>query len=45
MAVPFLKVVNDTAVAAEHGGGGVCCLETWHLDIEEFLKLREKHGE
>ncbi|MHB9018223.1 MAG: ribonucleotide reductase N-terminal alpha domain-containing protein, partial [Burkholderiales bacterium] len=42
--VPFLKVVNDTAVAVNQGGkrkGAVCAyLESWHLDIEEFLKLR-----
>ena len=41
--VPFLKVVNDTAVAVNQGGkrkGAVCAyLETWHLDIEEFLEL------
>ncbi len=45
--VPFLKVVNDTAVAVNQGGkrkGAVCCyLESWHLDIEEFLELRKKH--
>jgi len=43
--VPFLKVVNDTAVAVNQGGkrkGAVCSyLETWHLDIEEFLELRK----
>ncbi|MEG1454596.1 MAG: ATP cone domain-containing protein, partial [Comamonas sp.] len=43
--VPFLKVVNDTAVAVNQGGkrkGAVCTyLETWHLDIEEFLELRK----
>src|SRR5574343_298160 len=43
--VPFLKVVNDTAVAVNQGGkrkGAVCAyLETWHLDIEEFLDLRK----
>jgi len=42
--VPFLKVVNDTAVAVNQGGkrkGAVCAyLETWHLDIEEFIELR-----
>ena len=42
--VPFLKVVNDTAVAVNQGGkrkGAVCAyLETWHLDIEEFVELR-----
>ena len=44
--VPFLKVVNDTAVAVNQGGkhkGAVCgYLETWHLDIEEFLELRKQ---
>ena len=43
--VPFLKVVNDTAVAVNQGGkrkGAVCSyLETWHLDIEEFVELRK----
>jgi len=47
--VPFLKVVNDTAVAVNHGGkrkGAVCTyLETWHLDIEEFLELRKNTGD
>ena len=47
--VPFLKVVNDTAVAVNQGGkrkGAVCCyLETWHLDIEEFLELRKNTGD
>ncbi len=48
-AVPFLKVVNDTAVAVNQGGkrkGAVCAyLETWHLDIEEFLELRKNTGD
>jgi len=47
--VPFLKVVNDTAVAVNQGGkrkGAVCTyLETWHLDIEEFLDLRKNTGD
>ncbi|TNF63158.1 MAG: ribonucleoside-diphosphate reductase subunit alpha [Burkholderiales bacterium] len=47
--VPFLKVVNDTAVAVNQGGkrkGAVCTyLETWHLDIEEFLELRKNTGD
>lgn len=47
--VPFLKVVNDTAVAVNQGGkrkGAVCAyLETWHLDIEEFLDLRKNTGD
>ena len=47
--IPFLKVVNDTAVAVNQGGkrkGAVCSyLETWHLDIEEFLDLRKNTGD
>jgi len=47
--VPFLKVVNDTAVAVNQGGkrkGAVCAyLETWHMDIEEFLDLRKNTGD
>ena len=47
--IPFLKVVNDTAVAVNQGGkrkGAVCAfLETWHLDIEDFLDLRENTGD
>ena len=47
--VPFLKVVNDTAVAVNQGGkrkGAVCTyLEIWHLDIEEFLELRKNTGD
>ncbi len=47
--IPFLKVVNDTAVAVNQGGkrkGAVCAyLETWHLDIEEFLNLRKNTGD
>ncbi|MBB5019847.1 ribonucleoside-diphosphate reductase alpha chain [Chitinivorax tropicus] len=47
--VPFLKVVNDTAVAVNQGGkrkGAVCAyLETWHADVEEFLELRKNTGD
>ncbi|MDE2353916.1 MAG: ribonucleoside-diphosphate reductase subunit alpha, partial [Betaproteobacteria bacterium] len=47
--IPFLKVVNDTALAVNQGGkrkGAVCAyLETWHLDIEEFLELRKNTGD
>jgi ribonucleoside-diphosphate reductase alpha chain len=46
---PFLKVVNDTAVAVNQGGkrkGAVCAyLETWHADVEEFLELRKNTGD
>lgn len=47
--VPFLKVANDTAVAVNQGGkrkGALCSyLETWHMDIEEFLELRKNTGD
>ncbi len=47
--IPFLKVVNDSAVAVNQGGkrkGAVCAyLETWHLDVEEFLELRKNTGD
>ena len=47
--VPFLKVVNDTAVAVNQGGkrkGAVCAyLESWHMDVEEFLDLRKNTGD
>ncbi len=47
--VPFLKVANDTAIAVNQGGkrkGAVCAyLETWHIDVEEFLDLRKNTGD
>lgn len=47
--IPFLKIVNDTAVAVNQGGkrkGAACSyLETWHLDIEDFLELRKNTGD
>ena len=47
--VPFLKVANDTAVAVNQGGkrkGAVCAyIETWHIDIEEFIELRKNTGD
>ena len=47
--VPFLKVANDTAVAVNQGGkrkGAVCSyLETWHIDVEEYLELRKNTGD
>ena len=47
--IPFLKVANDTAVAVNQGGrrkGAMCAyLETWHMDIEEFLELRKNTGD
>ncbi len=47
--IPFLKIVNDTAVAVNQGGkrqGAACSyLETWHLDVEDFLELRKNTGD
>ncbi|TQV88182.1 ribonucleoside-diphosphate reductase subunit alpha [Aliikangiella coralliicola] len=47
--VPFLKVANDTAVAVNQGGkrkGAVCAyLESWHIDVEDFLDLRKNTGD
>ncbi|MDM8559687.1 ribonucleoside-diphosphate reductase subunit alpha [Candidatus Parabeggiatoa sp. HSG14] len=47
--VPFLKVANDTLVAVNQGGrrrgSGCAYLETWHIDIEEFLELRKNTGD
>lgn len=47
--IPFIKVANDTAVAVNQGGkrkGALCCyLETWHLDIEDFIELRKNTGD
>ncbi len=48
-SIPFMKIANDTALAVNQGGkrkGAVCAyLETWHLDIEEFLELRKNTGD
>jgi len=47
--VPFLKIASDTAVAVNQGGkrkGAACAyLETWHVDVEEFLDLRKNTGD
>ncbi|MCK5719253.1 MAG: ribonucleoside-diphosphate reductase subunit alpha [Thiomargarita sp.] len=47
--VPFLKVANDTLVACNQGGrrrgSGCAYLETWHIDINEFLELRKNTGD
>lgn len=47
--VPFLNVANASAVAVNQGGkrkgAVVAYLETWHLDIEEFLELRKNTGD
>lgn len=47
--VPFLKIANDTTVAINRSGrrrGATCAyLETWHLDIEDFIELRRNTGD
>ncbi|GAA1210327.1 ribonucleoside-diphosphate reductase subunit alpha [Prauserella alba] len=47
--IPFLKIAGDTAVAVNQGGkrkGAACAyLETWHIDIDEFLELRKNTGD
>ncbi len=47
--IPFLKIANDTTVAINRSGkrrGATCAyLETWHLDIEDFLDLRRNTGD
>lgn len=47
--MPFLKVANDTLVAVNQGGkrkgAGCAYLETWHLDIEEFVEARKNTGD
>ncbi|MFP4534433.1 MAG: ribonucleoside-diphosphate reductase subunit alpha [Spirochaetaceae bacterium] len=47
--IPFLKIANDTTVAINRSGkrrGATCAyLESWHLDIEEFLDLRRNTGD
>lgn len=47
--IPFLKIANDGAVAVNQGGkrkGAICAyLETWHIDVEEFLDLRKNTGD
>jgi ribonucleoside-diphosphate reductase alpha chain len=47
--IPFLKVANDTTAAINRSGkrrgAAVVYLETWHLDIEDFLELRKNTGD
>lgn len=47
--IPFLKIHNDQLVAVNQGGkrrgSGCAYLETWHIDIEEFLELRKETGD
>ncbi|MFG2788533.1 ribonucleoside-diphosphate reductase subunit alpha [Streptomyces sp. NPDC048419] len=47
--VPFLKTLDASVAAVNQGGrrkgAAAVYLETWHLDIEEFLELRDNTGE
>ncbi|MDY6992265.1 MAG: ribonucleoside-diphosphate reductase subunit alpha [Pseudomonadota bacterium] len=47
--IPFLKVANDTLISVNQGGkrrgSGCAYLESWHIDIEEFLELRKNTGD
>lgn len=47
--IPFMKVSNDVTVAINRSGrrrGAVCAyLETWHIDVEDFLDLRKNTGD
>lgn len=47
--IPFLKIANDVTVAINRSGkrrgATACYLETWHLDIEDFLDLRKNTGD
>ena len=47
--VPFLKIANDVNIAINRSGkrrgAGCVYLETWHLDIEDFLELRKNTGD
>lgn len=47
--IPFLKITNDIAVAVDQLGtrkGAIATyIETWHMDIGDFLDLRKNSGE
>ncbi len=47
--VPFLKIANDSTVAIARSGRRIGAtavyLESWHLDIEDFLELRKNTGD
>ena len=47
--IPFLKIASDVTLAINRSGkrrGATCAyLETWHLDIEDFLDLRRNTGD
>ncbi|MCH5336451.1 MAG: ribonucleoside-diphosphate reductase subunit alpha [Campylobacter sp.] len=47
--IPFLKITNDIAVAVDQLGtrkGAISVyIETWHMDINDFIDLRKNSGE
>ncbi|MCH7902490.1 ribonucleoside-diphosphate reductase subunit alpha, partial [archaeon] len=47
--IPFLKIANDVTAAINRSGkrrgATVAYLETWHLDIEDFIELRKNTGD
>lgn len=47
--IPWLKIYNDMLIAVNQGGrrpgSGCAYLEPWHLDVEEFIELRQPTGE
>lgn len=47
--IPYIKIVNDVVVAITRSGirrGGTCVyLETWHIDVEDFIDLRRNTGD
>ncbi|MBP6926366.1 MAG: ribonucleoside-diphosphate reductase subunit alpha, partial [Candidatus Pacebacteria bacterium] len=47
--IPFLKIVDATTASINRSGkrrgATVVYLETWHLDVEEFLDLRKNTGD
>ena len=47
--VPFLKIASDVTLAINRSGkrrGATCAyLESWHLDLEDFLDLRRNTGD
>lgn len=47
--IPFIKIVNDTAVAVNQQGkrAGACtvAIDSWHKDIDHFLDLQTENGD
>ena len=47
--IPWLKIYNDTLIAVDQGGkrpgAGCAYIESWHLDIEDFLDLKKNTGD